>query len=397
MNLRYMFPLIAVLVLMLIAYAGAMAMGLTTLFGIYIPYLAVIIFILGFLTKVLGWARSPVPFRIPTTCGQQKSLPWIKQNKIDNPDTTIGVLIRMFFEVVCFRSLFRNTKNELSNGTRFAYTWEIWLWLFALAFHYSFLVVLLRHLRFFLEPVPVCINFLEFFDGFFRMEFVDGIINFGLPGVYLSGFVLLLSVVFLLLRRMLIPQVRYISLAADYFPLFLIIALGTLGLVFFLSARIDKIQASTASALFIVYSLLNGLFFSTVFLTYTGSSIAGTFFITAGMFGGMAVYGLITKRDLSGFGSFLFMGLIGIIIASVVNIFLQSSSMSWMISMIGVLVFTGLTAYDVQKIKRMGEEGIMSQGQEAITKGSIMGALALYLDFINLFLMLLRFFGGSRN
>jgi len=180
-------------------------------------------------------------------------------------------------------------------------------------------------------------------------------------------------------------------------PLFLIIALGTLGLVFFLSARIDKIQASTASALFILYSLLNGLFFSTIFLTYTGSSIAATFFITAGMFGGMAVYGLITKRDLSGMGSFLFMGLIGIIIASVVNIFLHSSGMSWMISAIGVIVFTGLTAYDVQKIKKMGEKGIMSQGQEAITKGSIMGALALYLDFINLFLMLLRFFGGSRN
>ena len=180
-------------------------------------------------------------------------------------------------------------------------------------------------------------------------------------------------------------------------PLFLIIAIGTLGLVFFLSARIDKIQAGTASTLFIIYSLLNGLFFSTIFLRYTGSSIAGTFLITAGMFGGMAVYGLITKRDLSGWGSFLFMGLIGIIIASIVNIFLKSPGMYWVISMIGVLVFTGLTAYDVQKIKRMGEDGIMQQGNEAITKGSIMGALALYLDFINLFLMLLRFFGGSRD
>jgi len=132
--------------------------------------------------------------------------------------------------------------------------------------------------------------------------------------------------------------VAYITAASGFArviagtPLFLIIALGTLGLVFFLSARINKIQASTASALFILYSLLNGLFFSTIFLTYTGSSIAATFFITAGMFGGMAVYGLITKRDLSGWGSFLFMGLIGIIIASVVNIFLHSSGMSWMIS-----------------------------------------------------------------
>lgn len=180
-------------------------------------------------------------------------------------------------------------------------------------------------------------------------------------------------------------------------PLFIIIAIATLGMVFFLSARIDKIQAGTASALFVGYAVLNGLFFSTIFLRYTGSSIAGTFMITAGMFGAMAVYGLVTKRDLSGWGSFLFMGLIGLIIASIVNIFLKSPGMYWVTSMIGVLIFTGLTAYDVQKIKRMGEEGIMSQGQEAITKGSIMGALALYLDFINLFLMLLRFFGGSRN
>ncbi|MCG6929793.1 MAG: Bax inhibitor-1/YccA family protein [Desulfofustis sp.] len=180
-------------------------------------------------------------------------------------------------------------------------------------------------------------------------------------------------------------------------PLFLIIALGTLGLVFFLSARIDKIQASTASMLFIVYSVLNGLFFSTIFLRYTGTSIAGTFVITAGMFGAMAVYGLVTKRDLSGWGSFLFMGLVGLIIASIVNIFLKSPGVYWVTSAIGVLIFTGLTAYDVQKIKRMGEEGIMSQGREAITKVSIMGALALYLDFINLFLMLLRLFGGSRD
>ena len=180
-------------------------------------------------------------------------------------------------------------------------------------------------------------------------------------------------------------------------PLFMILIIAELGMVFYLSARISKIQAATASGLFIGYSVLNGLTLSAVFLAYTSSSIAGTFLITAGMFGAMAIYGLVTKRDLSGLGSFLFMGLIGIIIASVVNIFLQSSGMSWMISFLGVLIFTGLTAYDVQKIKNMGEEGIMSQGEEAIKKGSIMGALALYLDFINLFLMLLRFFGGSRD
>ena len=180
-------------------------------------------------------------------------------------------------------------------------------------------------------------------------------------------------------------------------PLFYVLIFAELGLVFYLSARIAKIQASTASGLFIGYSVLNGLTLSVIFLAYTSSSIAATFFITAGMFGAMAVYGLVTKKDLSGWGSFLFMGLIGIIIASVVNIFLQSSAVSWVVSMIGVIVFTGLTAYDVQKIKRIGEDGIMSQGAEAVRKGSIMGALTLYLDFINLFLMLLRFFGGSRN
>lgn len=180
-------------------------------------------------------------------------------------------------------------------------------------------------------------------------------------------------------------------------PLFFILIIGELGLVFYLSARVEKLRAATATNLFVGYSVLNGLTLSVIFLTYTGASIAGTFFITAGMFGAMAVYGLVTKRDLSGFGSFLFMGLIGIIIASLVNLFLKSSSLYWAISFIGVLVFTGLTAYDVQKIKRMGEEGIMAQGEEVVRKGAIMGALALYLDFINLFLMLLHFFGGGRD
>jgi FtsH-binding integral membrane protein len=180
-------------------------------------------------------------------------------------------------------------------------------------------------------------------------------------------------------------------------PLFIILILAELGMVFYLSARVDKMQASTATGLFVGYAIINGLTLSTIFLAYTRSSIASTFFITAGMFGAMAVYGLVTKRDLSGLGSFLFMGLIGIIIASLVNMFFKSSAMSWVISMAGVLIFTGLTAYDVQRIKTLGEEGIMTQGEEMVRKGSIMGALALYLDFINLFLMLLRFFGGSRN
>jgi FtsH-binding integral membrane protein len=180
-------------------------------------------------------------------------------------------------------------------------------------------------------------------------------------------------------------------------PLFLVLVLAELGMVFFLSARIEKIQPGTATGLFLGYSILNGLTLSTIFLAYTHASIAGTFLVTAGMFGAMAVYGMVTKRDLSGMGSFMFMGLVGILLASIVNIFLKSSGLYWAISGIGVLVFVGLTAYDVQKIKNIGEEGIMQQGEAAIRKGSIIGALALYLDFINLFLMLLRFFGGSRD
>ena len=180
-------------------------------------------------------------------------------------------------------------------------------------------------------------------------------------------------------------------------PLFFILVLAELGMVFYLSARIEKLQPGTATGLFLGYSILNGLTLSTIFLAYTHASIAGTFLVTAGMFGAMAVYGLVTKRDLSGMGSFMFMGLIGILLASLVNIFLKSPALYWAISGIGVLVFVGLTAYDVQKIKTIGEEGIMQQGEAAIRKGSIIGALALYLDFINLFLMLLRFFGGSRD
>ena len=171
---------------------------------------------------------------------------------------------------------------------------------------------------------------------------------------------------------------------------------GELGLVFYLSARIERISAQAATGLFVAYSILNGVTLSAILLLYTMTSVAATFFIAAGMFAAMAVYGFVTKKDLSSWGSFLFMGLIGIIIAMVVNIFLVSSMVSWIISGIGVIIFTGLTAYDVQQISRIGEQGIMNGGAAVIRKGAIMGALKLYLDFINLFLMLLRLLGDRR-
>ncbi len=169
-----------------------------------------------------------------------------------------------------------------------------------------------------------------------------------------------------------------------------------LGLVFYLSARVHKISAQTATSLFLGYSVLNGVTLSSILIIYTMTSVAATFFITAAMFGAMAVYGYVTKRDLSGMGSFLMMGLFGIIIASLVNLFLGSPAVAWMVSFLGVIIFTGLTAYDVQKITQLGASGIMEQGESAIQRMAVMGALALYLDFINLFLMLLQFLGDRR-
>jgi len=180
-------------------------------------------------------------------------------------------------------------------------------------------------------------------------------------------------------------------------PLVFILMIAVIGLPIYLQVRINKLSASKATGFFVAYSIVMGMFLSSIFLMYTATSIAATFFITSGMFGAMAVYGLVTKRDLSGMGSFMFMGLIGIILASIVNMFLHSSALHWTISVIGVLVFVGLTAYDVQRIKKIGEQGIMEQGESAIRKGAIVGALALYLDFINLFLMILRFVGVARD
>ena len=165
---------------------------------------------------------------------------------------------------------------------------------------------------------------------------------------------------------------------------------GELALVFTLSGAINRLSAATATLLFVAYSALNGVTLSIVALVYTASSISSTFVITAGMFGAMSIYGYLTKRDLTAWGSFLFMGLIGVVIASVVNIFLGSSTVSWFISGIGVIVFTGLTAYDTWKIKELAAQG--AEGR----KPAILGALTLYLDFINLFLMLLRFTGNRR-
>jgi hypothetical protein len=176
-------------------------------------------------------------------------------------------------------------------------------------------------------------------------------------------------------------------------PATIILFLGTLGLVFFISWRIDRLQPSTAFTLFMVYAGLLGLMLSSIFLAYTGTSITRVFFISAAAFAGLSLYGYTTQRDLSAFGTFLIMGLIGVVIAGLVNIFLKSSALDFVISVAGVLVFAGLTAWDTQKIKEMYSP--MDDGTVAGRK-VVMGALSLYLDFINLFLMLLRLFGDRR-
>lgn len=169
--------------------------------------------------------------------------------------------------------------------------------------------------------------------------------------------------------------------------------IGELALVFFLSARVNKIQASTATGLFLFYAALNGATLSCIFMIYTSSSITSTFFICAATFVTCSIYGMVTKRDLTSLGGFMTMGLIGIIIASVVNMFLRSTGMSLIISYIGVIVFVGLTAYDTQKLKEMAVSQPAGLDAGVVRKGAIMGALTLYLDFINLFLMLLRILG----
>ena len=235
MNVNYVVSLIAVMVLCLLAYVGAGPLGLEGLFGIILPYLAVVLFIYGVIYRLVGWARSPVPFRITTTAGQQETLPWIKQDKFENPSGAGGVVVRMLLEVFLFRSLFRNTSATLDGNGKLNFRLEKWLWLFSLAFHYAFLAVILRHLRFFLEPVPAVIQLLETLDGFLQV---------GLPVMMLSGVVLLGAVTFLFLRRLFIGRVRYISLATDYFPLFLIFGIAFSGLLmrYFTKASVVEIK-----------------------------------------------------------------------------------------------------------------------------------------------------------
>jgi nitrate reductase gamma subunit len=211
----------------LAAVGGLFAVGmlggvgsLGWIFGVIIPSLAFLLFLGGMVMKVMGWSKSAVPFRIPTTCGQQKSLDWIPHSRLENPHTPMQAAGRMALEVLFFRSLLRNTKTELVDGRRLVYRTDIALWLGGMLMHWSFLVILIRHLRLMTNPVPGFVTFVEATDGFLEI---------GLPAVFITTATFLLGVTYLLYRRLTNPQVRYISLIGDYFPLFLFLGIGLSG------------------------------------------------------------------------------------------------------------------------------------------------------------------------
>jgi nitrate reductase gamma subunit len=232
------FSLIVVIGLIVFPLIGVGLLGLNALFGIVVPYVALVVFLVGLIYRVITWGKTPVPFHIPTTCGQQKSFPWIKYSKLESPATGWEVFMRMFLEVVTFRSLFRNLRTEMGPGYRPVYGSTKWLWLAGIVFHYSFLIVLLRHLRFFRQPVPEFVSLIDSFDGFLQI---------GHPHLQITGVTLLLAVFYLFLRRIFIPQVKYISLPADYFPLLLIMGIAGSGILmrYFLKTDIIKVKELT--------------------------------------------------------------------------------------------------------------------------------------------------------
>ena len=222
-----------VLLLLLIVIIGIGGIGLYSLFSIFIPYIAILIFIIGFIYRVLRWASSPVPFHIPTVSGQQKSLPWIKADNIDSPYTTGGVVKRLALEILLFRSLLKNEKVELEAPHRLLFRTSSLLWLGAMAFHWSLLVILLRHLRFFLEPLP---------SFFVVLQRLDSIFQNLLPIVYISDIIFLIALAYLFFRRIIYPQVKYISLPSDYFILLGIAGIAFSGVLMRLIYRVDLVQ-----------------------------------------------------------------------------------------------------------------------------------------------------------
>jgi nitrate reductase gamma subunit len=231
--MNILFSLSAVLILIVAALVGVGTIKLDFLFGIIFPYAALATFIVGIAAQVIKWAKSPVPFHIPTVAGQQKSLPWIKSSKLESPSSTLGVIGRMLLEILFFRSLFRNTKAEIRQGPKLSYGSSKYLWLGAMVFHWSFLIIVLRHFRFFMEPIPSFVIGLQNLDGFFQI---------GLPVLFVSDILIVGAVLFLFFRRIVDSKLRYISLASDYFPLLLIFSIAVTGILMRYFDKVDIIK-----------------------------------------------------------------------------------------------------------------------------------------------------------
>ncbi len=229
MNILVSFILIVIFII--VAILGHL-LELNFLFLIILPYTSFGLFISGIIYRILKWSSVPVPFRITTTSGQQKSLPWIKSSNLESPHNTAGVLGRMFLEVIFFRSLFRNTKTALHNKKILSYGSSKWLWLGAIVFHWSFLVIAIRHFRFFTEPVLSIAAFLQNIDGFFEI---------GVPVLYISNVLILMALSYLFIRRVINPQVRYISLPSDYFAVLLMLGVAISGIIMRYFTKIDVV------------------------------------------------------------------------------------------------------------------------------------------------------------
>jgi nitrate reductase gamma subunit len=231
--MKIIFSLFIVFVLIIVAFVGVDIVGLDYLFGVILPYAAILIFLLGIVLNVIKWAKIPVPFHIPTVAGQQKSLPWIKNSRLESPHTTLGVIGRMALEILFFRSLFRNTKSELKNGPKLVYGGSKYLWLGAIVFHWSFLIIFLRHFRLFMEPIPSFVLAIESIDGFLQI---------GLPVLLITDVLISAALLFLIFRRVIDSRLRYISLAADYFPLFLISGIAATGILMRYFDKVDLVK-----------------------------------------------------------------------------------------------------------------------------------------------------------
>ena len=231
--MNILFSVFALILIIVAAIVGVDVANLYFVFGVIIPYAAIATFLVGIILKVIRWAKSPVPFRIPTVAGQQKSLDWIKNSKLESPHTTLGVIGRMFLEILFFRSLFRNTKVELRNGPVLAYGSCKYLWLGSLAFHWTLLIIFLRHFRYFMEPVPGFVPFLQNIDGFFQI---------GLPILYMTDVIIIVALGYLFFRRIFNSKLRFISLSSDYFPLLLILSIAVTGILMRYFTKVDLLS-----------------------------------------------------------------------------------------------------------------------------------------------------------